>query len=137
VSRERLETVNFPEYLPNQRWFTGESRDINLTGIVDWSALSTSYSALVLVEVRFNGGLLGVYPMPLAMTFGDAAEEFDEQRLTILASIVSEKTSGLLYDGVFDDKTCLELLSVIENGASYMRAAGGFETNVARHLKAS
>ncbi len=116
VSRERLETMDFPEYLPKQHWFAGKSRHIKSTRIIDWTALNTSSSALVLVEVRFDGGLSEVYLMILAMTFGDATDELRRAAPNaIVASMASEKTSGLLYDGVFDDKTCLELLSLIEN----------------------
>jgi maltose alpha-D-glucosyltransferase/alpha-amylase len=116
VSRERLETVNFPKYLPKQRWFAGKSRHVKATRIINWTALDTSSSALAFVEVQFDSGLSDVYLMPLAMTFGDDAAELRRAAPNaVIASIASEKTSGLLYDGIFDDKTCLELLSLIEN----------------------
>ena len=54
VSRERLETVYLPEYLPKQRWFAGKSRHIQSTRIVDWAALDGSYSALAFVEVQYR-----------------------------------------------------------------------------------
>ena len=51
------------------------------------------------------------------MTFGDAADELRHAAPNaIMALILSAKVSGLLHDGVFDDKACLELLSLIENG---------------------
>ena len=117
VSRQRLETVYLPEYLPKQRWFAGKSRHIQSTRIVDWTALNGSYSALAFVEVQFDTGASEVYLALLAMTFGDAADELRHAAPNaIVASILSAKVSGLLHDGVFDDKTCLELLSLIENG---------------------
>jgi maltose alpha-D-glucosyltransferase/alpha-amylase len=116
MSRQYLETVNLPEYLPKQRWFAGKSRHIQSTRIVDWAALSGSYSALAFVEVQFDTGASEVYVAPLAMTFGDAADELRHAAPNaIIAFILSAKVSGLLHDGVFDDKTCLELLSLIEN----------------------
>src|SRR5215472_6387931 len=116
AARQRLETVNFPNYLPRQRWFAGKSRHIKSTRVVDWTALPSSESALVLVEVLFDSGPSEVYLVPLAMTFSEAAEEL--QRTfpnAIVASVLSESGSGLLHDAVFKDGTCLELLSLIEN----------------------
>ena len=116
VNRERLETVNFPEYLPKQRWFAAKSRRIKSTRIIDWTPLNTS-SALVLAEVCFAEGAPDVYLLPLAMTFSEAAGELRQAAPNaVVASIVFERSSGLLHDGVFDDKACRELLSVIENG---------------------
>ena len=43
VNRESLETVNFPEYLPKQRWFAGKSRRIKSTRIIDWTPLNTCF----------------------------------------------------------------------------------------------
>ncbi len=117
VNCERLETVNFPKYLPKQRWFAGKSRHIKSTRIIDWSAFNTASSALVRVEVQFDEGLPEVYILPLAMSFAEGADELRRDAPNaIVASIASERGPGLLYDGVFDDKTCAELLSLIENG---------------------
>jgi maltose alpha-D-glucosyltransferase / alpha-amylase len=125
ATSQRLETINFPNYLPKQRWFAGKSRHIKSTRILDWTALPSSQSALVLVEVLFDSGPSEVYLLPLAMTFREAAEEL--QRAfpnTVVASVLSEKGSGLLHDAVFNDDTCLELLSLIENKGA-LEAHGG------------
>ena len=113
---ERLETANFPEYLPKQRWFAGKSHHIQSTRIRDWTIFKSSNSAFVLVEVQFDDGLLDVYLMILAMTFGEGAE--DLQRTSpnaIIAPVISERGHGLLHDGVFNDGVCRELLSFIQN----------------------
>ena len=124
VSRERLETVYLPEYLPKQRWFAGKSRHIQSTRIVDWTAFERVDSALAFVEVQFDTGASELYLALLAMTFGDAADELRRAAPNaIVASIISAKVSGLLHDGVFDDKACLELLSLIENGRELQYAS--------------
>jgi maltose alpha-D-glucosyltransferase/alpha-amylase len=117
VSRQRLETVNLPEYLPKQRWFGAKSRHLKLARIVDWTPLNASHSALAWIEVQFDAGTSEMYLTPLAMTFGEAADELRRAAPNaIVASILSAKVSGLLHDGVFDDRTCLELLSLIQDG---------------------
>jgi maltose alpha-D-glucosyltransferase/alpha-amylase len=115
-SRERLETVDLPKYLPKQRWFAAKSRHIEATKIADSAELETSHSALALVEVRFDSGMSDTYQLPLAMAFGEAGEELHRVAPNEgIAAIVSKGVSGLLHDGVFDDKACAELFSLIEN----------------------
>jgi maltose alpha-D-glucosyltransferase/alpha-amylase len=113
---ERLETVNFPEYLPKQRWFAGKSQRIRSTRIRDWTIFNSSNSALVLVEVQFDDRLSDVYLMLLAMTFGEAAEDLQRTSSNaIIAPVISDRGPGLLHDGVFNDSVCRELLSFIQN----------------------
>jgi maltose alpha-D-glucosyltransferase/alpha-amylase len=124
--RLRLETVELLEFLPKQRWFAGKSRGIKSVRIADWiplnAALNTpsdaSQSALVLVEVEFESGPPDLYFLPLAMSFGDAENEF--QRTVpnaVIARVLSQRGAGLLYDGAFDDQTCALLFSLIENAS--------------------
>ncbi len=126
ASGQRLETVNFPNYLPKQRWFGGKSRHIKSTRVLDWTTLPSSRSALALVEVLFDSGPSEVYLVPLAMTFGEAAEELQRVSPTaIVASVLSDQGAGLLYDAVFNDETCLDFLSFVEDG-------GALETHYGR-----
>jgi maltose alpha-D-glucosyltransferase/alpha-amylase len=112
---KRLETQNLPEFLPKQRWFAGKSRHIKSTRIVDWASLDGSQFALAFVEVHFEDGPSDTYAVPLAMTYGEAATELQHAAPnSIVASVISGKESGLLHDGVFEDKACLGLLSLIE-----------------------
>jgi maltose alpha-D-glucosyltransferase/alpha-amylase len=113
---QRLETVNFVNYLPKQRWFAGKSRRIKSTRIIDWITLRSSQSVLVLLEVLFDTGRTDVYLLPLALSFAVAAEQLQKNSPNIIiSSVISGRESGLLHDAVFDDSTCSELLSFIEN----------------------
>ena len=116
ISCQRLETVHLPSYLPKQRWFGGKSRRIKSTRVLDWTMLRSSHCVMVFVEVGFDSGGSDVYLMLLAMAFSEAAEELQRTSpIAIIAPVFSDKGSGLLYEGVFDDNACLELLSFIEN----------------------
>jgi maltose alpha-D-glucosyltransferase / alpha-amylase len=116
-NHEYLETVSFPEFFLKQRWFAAKSRHITSTRIIDWTVLNASASALVLAEVKFEQGAPDVYLLVLAMTFAESADELRKAAPNaVVASIVSDGASGVLYDGVLDDKTCLELFSIIEDG---------------------
>ncbi len=125
VGRQRLETVNLPEFLAKQRWFAGKSRRIQSTHIVNWIALDTPRSALVVVEVQFDTEAPALYLVPLAMAFGDAANELSRAvPNAIVTSIISAKVPGILFDGVFSDDVCLDLLSLIEKSRD-LRARHG------------
>jgi maltose alpha-D-glucosyltransferase / alpha-amylase len=116
MGRQRLEMVSLPEFLPKQRWFAAKSRHIQSTRIINWIPLGEIPSALVIVEVQFEAGEPSVYLLPLALTSGDDADEL--RRTTpnaIVAPTTSGKETGVLHDGVFSDKFCLELLSLIEH----------------------
>src|SRR5258708_7860684 len=124
-SRERLETVDLPEYLPKQRWFGEKSRHIEAAKIVDSADLDGSHSSLALVEVQFDSGLSETYQLPLAVTFGEVGDEL--RRAAPNASIsaaISKGVGGLLHDGVFDAHPCALLFSLIEN-ASKLEARHG------------
>ena len=125
ASRQRLETVELVEYLPKQRWFAGKSRNIKKTKIADWVESEKARSALALVEVQFDSGPPETYHLPLAMTIGDAGEELQRAAPNAgIASIASNKVGGLLHDGVYDDKACAVLFSLIEN-ARKLQARNG------------
>jgi maltose alpha-D-glucosyltransferase / alpha-amylase len=125
MGRKRLETVNLPEYLPQQRWFAGKARAIKSTRIINWAPIKAPHSGLALVEVQFETGEPELYQVPLAITLGAAANELRRVAPSaIIASVLSATTDGLLHDGVYDDNVCMELLSVIENGGE-LRASDG------------
>lgn len=133
TGRHRLETVLLPEYLSKQRWFAGKSRKIKSVRIADWIPLGVPLnvssdqpqSALVLVEVQFGAGPPDLYFLPLAMSLGDVKSELQRTAPNaIIAPLLSQSRTGLLYDGAFDDQTCMSLFSLIEN-ASALNARGG------------
>ena len=128
IGRQRLETLNLPEFLPKQRWFAGKSRRIKSTRIINWIPLDAPQSALVMVEVQLDAGEPAVYVVPLAMAFGDDANELRRTAPNaIVSSIVSSKVSGVLYDAIFDDNVCLHLLSLIENGRELRARYGSIQ----------
>jgi maltose alpha-D-glucosyltransferase/alpha-amylase len=113
----RLEAQLFPEYLPKQRWFGGKSRRIRTTRIVDWAVLEASNSALALVEVQYESGAPESYLLSLGMTLGESSDELrHEAANSIISTVASRQGPGVLHDGLLNDNTCVELLSLIEGG---------------------
>ena len=115
ASRQRLETNSLVDFLPKQRWYGGKSRRIKTTRILDWSILPSSQAALVFVQVQFDAGPPDVYLMPLSMTFGEDSEELQRSLPNnIVAPLISGTQFGFLHDGLSEDGTCQELLSLLE-----------------------
>jgi maltose alpha-D-glucosyltransferase/alpha-amylase len=134
TGRLRLETEDLPGYLPRQRWFAGKSREIKCVRIADWIPLrpplnvssDASQSALVLVQVEFDTGSPDLYFLPLALSFGDDKDELQRTAPNaIIAPVQSRAGAGLLYDGAFDDQTCMLLFSLIENASGVNARHGG------------
>src|SRR5215475_10688043 len=115
--RLRLETVDLPEFFPQQRWFGGKSEGIQATRIRDSVMLNPQHSALMLVEVRSNSGRTDTYLLPLAIALDRRGEELQRTApRAVIAPVLSGSAAGLLYDGIFDDQTCARLFSLIEKG---------------------
>jgi maltose alpha-D-glucosyltransferase/alpha-amylase len=128
TGRERLETVDLPEYLPKQSWFAGKPRQIEAAKIVDSADLDASHSALALVEVQLDSGLSDTYQLPLAVTFGDVGDELRRAAPNAsISAVTSTGVGGLLHDGVFDDHACAVLFSLIENGRKLEARHGHFQ----------
>ncbi len=115
--RRRFETGFLIEYLPTQRWFAGKSRQVISTQVLDWAVLEPSNSALALVEVQYSGEAPDTYLLPLGVTLGEHGEELRRAAPnTVIASVMTRESSGLLHDATSDDAACAALLSLIENG---------------------
>jgi maltose alpha-D-glucosyltransferase / alpha-amylase len=116
TSRHRLETINLPEFFPKQRWFASKARRIESTQIVDWATLNPSHSSLALVNVQSEKGGAETYFLPLAIELGDGLEGLQRNApQSVIAPVTSGKTNGVLCDGVFNDRSCEMLLSLIEH----------------------
>ena len=125
-NRNRLESEELPRFFIKQRWFAGKSRTIRSVRVTNWAILvEAPHAVLSLVEVEFEWGLGEIYLVPLALTFDEAG---DELRRTvpkaIIAPVASGKMSGVLHDGLLDDRTCQALFSLIENSGELRGCAG-------------
>jgi maltose alpha-D-glucosyltransferase/alpha-amylase len=116
IAGQRLETLCLPEYLPKQRWFAAKSRRIQSIRTAQCIPLSQSQSALLIVEIEFEAGESAVYLIPVALTFGEEANELRRSTPNaIVAPVVAGKATAVLHEGVLSDQVCLELLSLIED----------------------
>ncbi len=122
AAHHRFETVALPEFLPKQRWFSGKTRRIRTTRIIDWTGVQPQpgaekhKAALALVEVQYDSGAPETYFLPLAITLDSAAGTIREHSPNaIIAAVETPEGSGVLHDGIFDDDACGAILSLIHD----------------------
>ena len=112
AARERLEQEWLPAFLPKQRWFGAKSRQISTTAVHDWGRMGDD--ALALVEITYAGGDRDTYFVPLSITVGAAGDALAKNHANaILATVRTPDGNGYLHDGMFDDETAREFLTLI------------------------
>ncbi|MHB1700249.1 MAG: maltose alpha-D-glucosyltransferase [Acidobacteriaceae bacterium] len=114
-----------PGYLLRQRWFGAKSRRVVSARVVDHAALKSPDAALVIVEVGYAEGPNDLYSVPLAASFGEAAQKLrEESPSTLLAEVVSPLGDGVVHDALDREDVCLELLGLIADEGVLQGAAG-------------
>ena len=111
--RETLESEVLPAFLRAQRWFGGKSRTIASVSIIDWAAIANGHGALATVDVAYADGGEECYWLPLAMVFGEAVTGVTSPAV---CQVASAGDTGLLVDGMADDRICEALLDDIAVG---------------------
>ena len=112
AARERLEQEWLPAFLPKQRWFGAKSRQISTTAVHDWGRMGDD--ALALVEITYAGGDRDTYFVPLSITVGSGGDALAKNHANaILATVRTPDGNGYLHDGMFDDETAREFLTLI------------------------
>jgi maltose alpha-D-glucosyltransferase/alpha-amylase len=110
--RATLESRFLPEFLPRQRWYSGEVRTIASCRIEDGVRL-TEQAGLLVVAVRFGDGGAERYVVPVAITLGAAAEQLRETHPgAILGNLTRGGSAGVLHDALVSEEVCRELLAL-------------------------
>jgi len=125
-TRNRLETIVLPEWLPSQRWFGAKSRNIRQTRIADWGELEGA--ALVFIDVSYQEGGDETYFVPLAISSGETAEKVSAKApAAVLASVSTHSGPGILHDAFHDDRFCHGFLKLIAESGRRQSQSGVIE----------
>jgi maltose alpha-D-glucosyltransferase / alpha-amylase len=120
-------------FLQRQRWFGGKAKQLNAARFVDWVSLRNGAhpSFLTIVETEYRDGSRERYLLPLAMSSGVDAERVDREYHAAVVAKITGARKGVLYDGLFDDATCLALLATINEGRALLMRQGRVQaTNI-------
>ncbi len=116
---ETLLTRALPDFLIKQRWFGGKSRKIAKISLLDWAELPGASSVFTLLSIDFEDGTADNYFLAMDKKFGAAADKLRSAfPNSVIANIATGTETGVLYDAIFDDNTCLALLSCIEGNST-------------------
>jgi maltose alpha-D-glucosyltransferase/alpha-amylase len=117
-------------FLERQRWFGGKAKQLSAARFVDWVSLRNGAhpSFLTIVETEYRDGSREQYFLPLAMSSSADAERIDRDYHGAVVAKITGARKGVLYDGLFDDATCVALLMAIKEGRVLPMRQGRAET---------
>ncbi|HEY0797406.1 MAG TPA: maltose alpha-D-glucosyltransferase [Acidisarcina sp.] len=112
----RLEEEVLPAFIQRQRWFGGKSRKIESAKVVDWATYGEARLTFLFVQINYSLGEPDTYLLPLAMSFGNAADAVREASPgAVVSTVTSPQGMGVIHDAMFSDDACTALLQTIEN----------------------
>ena len=125
-----VERHTLVRFLQRQRWFGGKARPVAAARFLDWAALRSGAhpSFLTIVEAEYRDGTRERYVLPLAMASGAEAERIDRDFHGAVLARITGARKGVLYDGLYDDMTCLALLANVREGRAFPTRGGRVET---------
>jgi maltose alpha-D-glucosyltransferase / alpha-amylase len=105
-------------FLQRQRWFAGKARGIRTARFVDWATVRRGAhpAFLAVVAVEYSDGGSDRYIVPLAMISGAEADTIQQQHGSVVLARITGARKGILFDGLFDDGLCAQLLEMTEGG---------------------
>ena len=117
-----------PGYLSRQRWFGGKSRRIASVRVVDHARLKSPDAALLTLQVNYAEGEADKYSVPLAASFGQAAQELRQAAPdAVLTEVVSANGDGIVHDALHREDVCAELLGLVRQAGSLEFGEGKVE----------
>jgi maltose alpha-D-glucosyltransferase/alpha-amylase len=126
--RGSMEARILPRFLANQRWFGGKARQITGTSVRDWGRLGASEAVVALVEVSYEKGDRDQYVVPLAMTFGEAADRVVATSPgTVLCAVAVGERIGICHDALGDPAAASAFLACIDGEARLSTRHGFLE----------
>lgn len=115
-ARETLEREILPAYLGGCRWFGGKARRIQEIRILEAIPVQGNDASvmILLMDVQYMEGAPDMYLLPLAFAEGEEAEKIlAESRQSVIGRIQAAGRNGILYDGLYKDEFCTNLLSMM------------------------
>jgi maltose alpha-D-glucosyltransferase/alpha-amylase len=116
--RTIIERQALAPFLQRQRWFGGKARPLTRAQFVDWVALRRGAhpAFLTIVEAHYRDGGPERYVVPLALASGADSEAIEAQHHGAILSRITGARKGVIFDGLFDDGLCAQLLADMEGG---------------------
>ena len=125
---ESLQQKLLPAFIAKQRWFGGKSRELSSLHVFDWVALRSPDAAFVLIEVSYKDGGRDLYAIPVAASFGEAADRLRiDSPEAVIAKVSSHDGEGVLHGAIYREDVCQELLAMIAEGRALQMRSGTLE----------
>ncbi|AKD55773.1 maltose alpha-D-glucosyltransferase [Spirosoma radiotolerans] len=103
-TRQELETVVLPDYLPKTEWFNGKNQTLHEISITNHAPLSLPDGSahVLLIEVTYERGLPELYQLVVGFAKDTAATKLREScPESVIATLEVGEETGLLCDGLY------------------------------------
>ncbi len=127
-AREQLEQEVLPAYLTGCRWFGGKARDVQELKIIETMPIGKAHSKteILLMQVEYTEGLPDLYVLPLAFADGEESEKVVSSfPQAVVSRLKVDSRNGVIYDALYNEEFCGELLSMIARRRKLKTPGGG------------
>ena len=130
-TREILEDEILPEYISRCRWFAGKARNVQQIRISETMPVvkDSAEFRIALLNVEYTEGLPEIYVIPLGSEWGEEALRISsESPAAVVSRLKMDSTPGILYDAIYSERFCSELLNMIARRRRIKSNSGEFLT---------
>ncbi len=110
----RFEKSVLPGYLNARRWFGGKARSKQQIRVAQHIPVGGAQGPQIcLIEVTYKAGSSETYMLPLAYAADGEQEELADNPGAIVCTLTTDRSSGVVYDAVYNPDFRANLLSLI------------------------
>ncbi|MDY0042342.1 MAG: putative maltokinase [Desulforhabdus sp.] len=135
--REQLETLILPAYLRECRWFGGKARQMKRLEIVESIPVGDPLRLvqILLMRVTYADGGAEIYVLPLGCAKDVAADQIAGNfPQAVVSPIELDGRRAIIYDGVYSESFCTDLLSSIVQSRTIRGRHGSLQAYPGRAL---
>lgn len=115
-------------FLPSQRWFGSKTRPIRSIKVLDYAQLAGLETAILFLEVAFDGEGKENYQLALSVSRAEKAEQIRSERPgSMIAEVKVAGGQAVLHDAVVDEEFRQVLLRTIQINGELRTQAGALQ----------
>jgi len=115
--KQKLEENVLRDFLKKCRWFGGKGRKIDYVDVreaIPIGKIKKGIQGILVLDVNYVEGAPETYLLPAAFAREEKAKALGEQHPeSVIAHIKAGKEEGILFDALYDEAFCRELLKLV------------------------
>lgn len=125
----RLASEVLPAYVGGCRWYGGKARELQELRIIEAIPIgrANALSLILLMELEYTEGTTEIYSLPVAFAQGEKALDLVKNNpRAVIAKLKTREGEGVLFDGVYSEDFCREILSAVARRRKFKARSGEF-----------